>query len=313
MPHTAVIVSATSPSSPAEPTPEAAAWLDALPVAVVVLDGQPAVTWANATARSWLGALGEPGAAWPGHLLPATDADAPVALDARRWVRVRAAEGGGPGLRLVLEDATADMRARQARAQDAVALGLIRHVGRIGIWSRDTSGQRGAWDPQVFGFWGVPQSAGALDLGEATARIVDEDRDGLVRCYESSKAQPGMHDHRYRVRRPDGSVAHLHSYWHVPDGPGDGEITGPNRLIPSTRITGMPTSSPTAAALTCSTSRRTSPWPARRRRTAGAMSRQFVAPPLLCIVEARSRDIVAFLDRLVADGVLDVRVGSDPR
>ena len=226
MPHTAVIVSATSPSSPAEPTPEAAAWLDALPVAVVVLDGQPAVTWANATARSWLGALGEPGAAWPGHLLPATDADAPVALDARRWVRVRAAEGGGPGLRLVLEDATADMRARQARAQDAVALGLIRHVGRIGIWSRDTSGQRGAWDPQVFGFWGVPQSAGALDLGEATARIVDEDRDGLVRCYESSKAQPGMHDHRYRVRRPDGSVAHLHSYWHVPDGPGDGEITG---------------------------------------------------------------------------------------
>ncbi|HPQ72581.1 MULTISPECIES: hypothetical protein [Phycicoccus] len=43
------------------------------------------------------------------------------------------------------------------------------------------------------------------------------------------------------------------------------------------------------------------------------MSRQFVAPPLLCIVEARSRDIVAFLDRLVADGVLDVRVGSDPR
>ncbi len=49
--------------------------------------------------------------------------------------------------------------------------------------------------------------------------------------------------------------------------------------------------------------------PADRRRHESAVRRA----PMLCIVEPRSRDIVAFLDRLVADGVLDVRVGSDPR
>ena len=75
----------------------------------------------------------------------------------------------------------------------------------------------------------------------------------------------------------------------------------PRRILP-TRV--LPTRGPTAADESVAGEA-----PADRRRHKSAVRRA----PLLCIVEPRSRDIVAFLDRLVADGVLDVRVGSDPR
>jgi signal transduction histidine kinase/ActR/RegA family two-component response regulator len=102
------------------------------------------------------------------------------------------------------------LRADDARLREL--LDVAQDFGRLGVWERDPNTLEGRWDRHVFRFFGFAEGA-TPHFEEAAARIDPDDQLGTA-FLESLKV-PGVHGHRYRVRRPDGTVAHMHSQWRV--------------------------------------------------------------------------------------------------
>ena len=206
---------------PTRPDPDPAALFDALPVAAVQLDGAGRVWALNAAARQLLGAELAVGGHWPATLpLPVPrEAGTPVPWPGSgtnaRWLRLRAAPGPDGGQLVTLEDATAEVMARQEVERLGELLDLAQDFGRLGVWQRDVHSLQGHWDRHVYKFWGLDPDEQAPGFDAAVAQIVEEDRAGLADAFRQSLAQPGLYAHRYRVRRPDGGLTVLHSQWAV--------------------------------------------------------------------------------------------------
>ena len=210
------------PSVPPAPSAEVSVWLDALPAAVLQVDAADRVLWANAAARQQLDALAVVGADLRRTLglAPDVDSAAPLALPDGRWAKIRRAAPQA-GVRLLLFDDAQDLvDARQVRQRDHAVLTLARQIGRLGLWESDPRNQHGHWDRHVHRFWGLDEDRLTADFEAAAAQIVDEDRDTLRAAFRASLTRPGVHAQRYRVQRPDGSIAHLHSHWAVADSVG---------------------------------------------------------------------------------------------
>jgi PAS domain S-box-containing protein len=91
-------------------------------------------------------------------------------------------------------------------------LDVAQDFGRLGVWERDPRTLTGRWDRHMFRFFGFDEGS-TPTFAEAAARVHPDDR--LDTEFMASLRQPGQHAHRYRVQRPDGSVAHMHSQWRV--------------------------------------------------------------------------------------------------
>jgi PAS domain S-box-containing protein len=116
------------------------------------------------------------------------------------------------------EDRTEIRRLSREASQLAELLAMAQEFGRLGVWQRDIPSGKGRWDRHVFGFWGLPVSAGTPDFEQATAQIHPDDR--FVVNYLESTKRAGHYSARFRVVRPDGGIRWLHSQWRVIDGPG---------------------------------------------------------------------------------------------
>ena len=212
-------MSAAAPPPPAAPAAPADpwAWLDALPAAVLQVDGDDRVIAANAAARTMLGALAEPGTDLRSSIgLPAGEPpDDPVRLPGGGWVTLRRSLAGAAVRLVQVDDAAALAEASRSSARDRAVLELAQQVGRIGIWERDLRTLGGRWDRQIHRFWGVAEDRVVPDFDAASAQVVDDDRAGMRDAFRRSMERPGLYAHRYRVRRPDGTVVHLHSHWTV--------------------------------------------------------------------------------------------------
>ncbi len=196
--------------TPAAPAPA----LADSPIAHLLVDPQGRIRWRNAAAAVLLGEDGARPGSEPVPALPGDDA--PVHVDATdRWVRAaRAPQPGGDTL-IALVDAQAQVRTARQLAELDELFALTRELGRLGTWWRDVDTMQGQWDPQVRRMWGIESDADTPAFGQAVQRIVAEDRAALEAAFAASLSQPGTYQHRYRVRRPDGSVRRLHSQWVV--------------------------------------------------------------------------------------------------
>ncbi|MBK8529751.1 MAG: PAS domain-containing protein [Rubrivivax sp.] len=218
----------TAPDPAPPPTPDIDLHdvLLALPTAAVVLGPDGGVRWCNAAAATLLGAS----CTAPGAFLAAafegeaalTDGALRRARASARWVTLRMAamRDGAQMLNLEAADEPVQLRAESQRQQ--ALLDLAQGFGRLGTWHRDPVTLKGHWDRHMFRFWGLPPSSATPDFAQAIEAIDAADREGVDRTFRTSLRTPGSYAHRYRVRRPDGSVRHLQSQWVVgsvqPDG-----------------------------------------------------------------------------------------------
>jgi len=206
--------------------------LDDSPVAHIMLDADGTLRWANTAAVDLLGAkLAQQGQGLAAALgLPelTVRAEPLFAPAIGRWLRLRRAELPDGRCLLALEDAQAQVQARDAAERLATLLDIAGELGRLGTWSRDARTLQGRWDRHMFPMWGLDEAAGTPDFELVTAAIVDGDREALQAHFRASLLEPGTYDRRYRVRRPDGSIGRLHSQWVVRAGPDGmpGEVLG---------------------------------------------------------------------------------------
>lgn len=96
-------------------------------------------------------------------------------------------------------------------------LDTAQRLGRLAVWERDAATGEGRWDPLIFEFFGLPAGDASPDFQAAMALLEPQDRERVRREYQESLARPGRHETRYRVHRPDGRDAWLHSIWQVPE------------------------------------------------------------------------------------------------
>jgi len=120
-------------------------------------------------------------------------------------------------------DALAQARAEVARLQADNArltelLDMAQDFGRLGVWERDPVTLEGRWDRHVFRFFGFEPGT-TPPFEEAVKRVHPDD--SLRDTFHASLKKPGSYSERFRVVRPDGSFAHIHSQWRtVPDAQG---------------------------------------------------------------------------------------------
>jgi signal transduction histidine kinase/ActR/RegA family two-component response regulator len=104
------------------------------------------------------------------------------------------------------------IRLRAENQRLAELLEMAQDAGRLGVWERDPRTLEGRWDRHVFRFFGYAPGETPSFL-EAARRIHPDDRrPDEVRA---TLGTPGKHSSHFRVLRPDGTVAHLHSRWQV--------------------------------------------------------------------------------------------------
>lgn len=117
------------------------------------------------------------------------------------------------------DDALSRAQAEVARLQVenrrlSEMLEMAQEFGRLGVWERDPHTLEGRWDRHVFRFFGFdPDETRTPPFAEAAQRVHPDDR--LDDAFLRSLQRPGVHSHRYRILRPDGSVRHIHSQWRV--------------------------------------------------------------------------------------------------
>jgi signal transduction histidine kinase len=102
------------------------------------------------------------------------------------------------------------LRADNARLREL--LDMAQDFGRLGVWERDPQSLEGRWDAHVFRYFGF-EPGETPRFADAALRVHPDDR--IDDRFTASLARPGAHEHRYRIVRPDGSVAHMHSHWRV--------------------------------------------------------------------------------------------------
>lgn len=89
--------------------------------------------------------------------------------------------------------------------------------GRLMLWERDRITGAGSWEPHLFELLGLPSQDGPPDVDRTTDLIDRRDRERVRKAYATSLASPGSYEERYRMRRPDGGLIHVHAIWVVPE------------------------------------------------------------------------------------------------
>jgi PAS domain S-box-containing protein len=101
----------------------------------------------------------------------------------------------------------------------AEPLRVAGEVGRLGVWERDLRTGRMHWNDPMFRAFGFDAVRGTPTHEEALQRVHADDRGRLEgQCAESMQRSGQVHEGRYRVARPDGSVARVHLGWRVEAG-----------------------------------------------------------------------------------------------
>ena len=133
-----------------------------------------------------------------------------------RW-RAAPHEGGWLAWLLPREDtATPELEAlREQIGLLREQLNIAQEFGRLAVWGRNLKGSRGHWDDRMFQLFGFDRAQGVPELEEALQRFHPEDRARVREDYYGSMSRSGRYDAHYRLMRPEGGVAQLHSLWEV--------------------------------------------------------------------------------------------------
>jgi PAS domain S-box-containing protein len=123
----------------------------------------------------------------------------------------------GAGSRLLRLEPVHDLAGLQARvAELQERLDLVQEFCEAGIFERDPVTMQGRWDAwmyRIFGLPAAPPGAPAPDYEAAAEAMFEEDR--RSGGFRATLGRPGVYEDRIRLRRPDGSVRHVHSKWRV--------------------------------------------------------------------------------------------------
>ncbi len=216
------------------------AWSAAAPVALAMVDGDGTVAWVNPAFERLTGFAAAEAC---GHRVQAL-LDAPLAaawaLDgnvARRLLHGR--DGGAlccdlhatalpapPGRwMLTLVDRGGETALASQLGRLAALLDFVQESAHIGTWERDIRTGEGRWDRHLFRFWGLDPSKGTPSMAEAAQATAPQD--ALLAKLTGSQAQPGRHQHRFRLVGADGEVRRIRAHWDVvttPDGTPDRQV-----------------------------------------------------------------------------------------
>jgi len=214
------------PAAPVADTLQAA--LALAPIALALIDASGRIRWCSGAFEAALGAgagcIGADAAALLGKeaaslLVQPAPASAtvggPADDDAGRWHASTFDAGGGARM-LRLEPAGEADALRSEVAALRERLDLVQEFCHAGIFERDPRTLEGSWDAHMFRIFGLPEAppgSPAPPYQQVAAMMFSEDR--TRGGFRSTLAQPGVHADRVRLRRPDGTVRHLHSQWKV--------------------------------------------------------------------------------------------------
>ncbi len=206
------------------------AWLDQMPNALALVEAPSGlIQWANA---AFANATGHARADLPGKPVNALfdlDAQAFASLAQSglpRDVGLHHADGRAGHGRLQCQPLQGSLCAltwwpTDELRQTQELFERTQTFGRLGVWTRDVRTQQGQWDARMFRFFGLAPSSQPPSFDLASQAVVEEDREPLRLVFYASMKQAGHYSRRYRLRRADGSICHVHSQWEVCNG-GDG-------------------------------------------------------------------------------------------
>ncbi|MCB1998185.1 MAG: PAS domain-containing protein [Burkholderiaceae bacterium] len=196
------------------PSPETAAWLNDLPLAVLALADNSRVQWANTTAARWLGDAARPGAAWPDHLRPAQAGQAPVELGTGRRVQVLDLGPVDGGRRIALEAVTPPPTARtylpaaREREQAASQLALAADLAGLITVRHDLRRDRYHFNPAGAQLLGLPPHPEGVPTARVAAHMHPDDREAAraasaqaLQDRQPVDAELRVADHQGRYRR----------------------------------------------------------------------------------------------------------------
>lgn len=107
-------------------------------------------------------------------------------------------------------------------------LELLRHFGRVGLFTRALDGSSALWDAGMFEMTGFDPAAGAPTWAVFLSRVHAEDRDDLDAHFRSLGLRAARGDRHFRFVLPDGRECLMHSLYEVrPGEPGRaGQVVG---------------------------------------------------------------------------------------
>ncbi len=200
------------------------AWLEQMPNALALVDAPSGlIQWANsafanATGRARPDLPGQPVGALFDLDLPAFASLAQSGLP--RDVGLHRADGRAGHGRLQCQPLRGSLCTLTWWPTDELhqmheLLELTQTFGRLGVWTRDVRTQQGQWDDHMFRFFGLAQSSQPPSFDLALQAVAEEDREPLQQVFNQSMQHAGQYSRRYRLRRPDGTLCHVHSQWVV--------------------------------------------------------------------------------------------------
>ena len=221
------------------PLPESLRWLETLSQhSAVITDPQGSTVWVNERFTQITGfALGDLLGRTPGEVLQCADTD-PETL--RVLARAVSAGSGCDDVEVLYQtkdsrplwlilnlvpvhDAAgrlthffslqSDVTARR-QAQDGWQNGvsLLRDVGLIGFWQRDSATGQGQWDAVCRRIWGLQENEPVLTLAQMEQRLSGENKDVLCRYQADLAAGATQGDLSYTLRSPGGE-RHIRTLW----------------------------------------------------------------------------------------------------
>ncbi len=108
------------------------------------------------------------------------------------------------------------VRERTAALADAnIHLQEAQRLANLGSWSWDIAQNRVSWSEQLFEIYGITPARFHGTVEEFVGFVLPDDRAEVKRSIETALAQGSEFSHEERIRRPDGSIRHLHSIGEV--------------------------------------------------------------------------------------------------
>jgi PAS domain S-box-containing protein len=103
------------------------------------------------------------------------------------------------------ESTLARLRLSEARLRQA------QRLANLGVYQFETGGEGLYWSPEAYRIVGLPESESPLSRDDFLAMILTEDRETVERALADAANLKRRSRFEFRVKRPDGSIAHAQS------------------------------------------------------------------------------------------------------
>ena len=119
------------------------------------------------------------------------------------------------GFIAVQTDLSAALREGQQIALMQRWMQAVKRDPLVGLFERNYDADTVFWDDGMLAIWGLPPGTPGLGLADYRASIIADDLPLIDRTRHQAQQEPGFHQAEYRIRRRDGELRWVQSYWAV--------------------------------------------------------------------------------------------------